>query len=112
MSRPQRTPLDASSPGWVTRFNDLAESIVEAPLPLVQYASEGALNTAKDPRLNQDCLALVGSDLYTSDGSSWSLYREQLTFVADLDTGTATVEDIKNAFNGVLADMQAKGWML
>jgi hypothetical protein len=83
---------------------------------MVLYADTTALTNAANPKLYKDCLALVGASgsavLYSSDGTTWSLFRSQLTFIADLNPSTATITDVKNAYNGLLADMQTKGWMV
>jgi hypothetical protein len=79
------------------------------------FADSTALTTAHNPALFKDCTALVGASgsavLYSSDGTTWSPYRAQLTYIADLVPGVATVTDIKNAYNGLLADMISKKWM-
>jgi hypothetical protein len=60
----------------------------------------------------QNCIGVYEGILYWSDGVNWKqLDYGELDFVADLDTGTATLNDIKDAYNSLLADMQLKGWM-
>lgn len=111
MSRPTRTDINSSDSGWVTPLNSNSENLIDKPTPLVQYGTSSALDSAKDPRLNIDCLALVGSEIYKSNGTSWERYRGQLTYIADLVPGVATISDIKTAYNGLLADMISKNWM-
>jgi hypothetical protein len=118
MSRPapQDNPIDSTTTDWVSRLNENFSAIIDEPFPMALYADVSALGTAADPKLYKDCLALVGASgsayLYISDGTSWSEYRAQLTYIADLDTGTATLDDIKTAYNDLLADMQTKEWMV
>lgn len=111
MSRPTRIDLNPSESGWVSRFNSNSENLIDKPVPLVRYSSISALASAKDARLNIGCLALVGSDLYRSNGTAWEKYREVLNYIPDLTPGVSTVSDIKSAYNGLLADMVSKGWM-
>ena len=106
MSRPALSDIDRTDSGWLTKVNANFEKLLDAPFPMDQEASTGALPNAK---LYKDCYVLVGDVLYQSDGTSWG--TKQLNFIADLDTGTATVSDIKTAYNNLLADLQAKGWM-
>ena len=116
MSRPTLETLNSSESGWLARLNSNFQKLMDAPLPLVLHADVGALTTASNPKLYKDCFALVGASgaarLYTSDGTTWSEWRLQLANIADLVPGVATIADIKNAYNGLLADMQTKGWMV
>ena len=117
MSRPapHNRPIASDTADWLNRLNENFSECIDEPFPTALYADATALTTAANPKLYKDCLALVGASgstrLYISDGTTWNPYREQLIFIADLDTGTATLTDIKNAYNGLLSDMQAKGWM-
>ncbi len=97
--------IERNDPDWLTKLNANFETLLDKPFPM---AGKGSLPASK----YEGCLALVGGRLEVSDGSVWSELRGQLTFIADLDTGTATIEDVKNAYNSLLADMQSKGWML
>ena len=111
MSRPAREDIDRTTANWVQRFNNNMAKAVDAPAPFVIAADAPTLTALFNPKLYKDCIAVVGSLLYKSDGTTWKTFREQLTYVADLDTGTATIEDVKNSHNSLLADMQSKGWM-
>lgn len=115
MSRPTLVPVTSSITGWVARINDNFEKCIDEPFPIALFVDVGTLTTAARPKLFKDCLALVGvsgsARLYSSDGTTWTEYLEQLTFVAALVPGSATIADIKNAHNGILADMQLKGYM-
>lgn len=111
MSRPVQEALDSTSADWVTRLNSNFEKVLDAPVPFALFASVSALNSAHNPKLYTGCFALVGEDTYISDGTSWELYVKQLDYIADLDTGTATVEDVKNAYNALRIDLIAKGYM-
>lgn len=108
---PHDNPLNSSSTGWVSRLNTNFEDCTDSPFPIGDYADTGTLTSSANPKLYKDCLALVGGVLYRSNGTSWILHRTPLTFISDLDTGTATVADIVTAYNGLLADAVAKGWM-
>lgn len=118
MSRPapHNRSLNSSSTGWVSRLNENFSECLDEPFPMAMYADVTALGTAADARLYSGCRALVGSSgsvvEYTSDGTNWVPARTPLNFIADLDTGTATVADVRTAYNGLLADAQAKGWMV
>ena len=64
------------------------------------------------PKLFKDCLYSYGTGLALSDGTSWRYgVHAKLDIVDPLDTGTATLDDIKTAYNDLLADMRAKGWL-
>lgn len=104
--------IEASDPDWYLKVNQNFTDIVDLPFPIVVYVDLAAINAAKNPKKYKHCFALVGDLIYTSDGTSWVVYREQLTLIADLDTGTATIEDVKNAYNSLLADLRAKDWIL
>ena len=116
MARPTLETLNSSEAGWLARLNDNFEKIFDAPIPLVLHANVGALTSASDPKLFKDCFALVGASgsarLYSSDGTTWTEYLEQLANIADLNPGTAILSDIVTAYNNLINDMQAKGYML
>lgn len=112
MSRPEQEPTNSSESGWDDRLNDNFEKVFDVPLSLGLFASVPILTSAYDPKLYEGCWAVIGTVIYVSDGSVWSALRDQLNNIPDLDTGTATVLDIQTAYNGLLADMQLKGWML
>lgn len=115
MSRPTLVPINSSITGWVARINDNFEKCIDKPFPIALFVDVGTLTSSANPKLFKDCLALVGASgsarLYSSDGTVWTEYLEQLSFVSDLVPGSATIADIKNAHNGILADMQTKGYM-
>ena len=116
MSRPTLEALNSSEAGWLARLNDNFEKIFDAPFPMVLHADVGALTSASNPKLFKDCFALVGASgsarLYSSDGTTWTEYLEQLDNIADLNPGTAILSDIVTAYNDLLADMILKEWML
>ena len=94
---------------WYARINSNFQKLFEAPFPLFQ--SIGSITA--DARLYNECLTAFNGDLYASNGTSWvKVPFAQLTFIAQLNTGTATVADIKNAYNALLADFRAKNWMV
>lgn len=104
--------IDMTDPAWYSKLNDNFEKLLDLPFPIKTYADVSALTTAKNPKLYKDTFALIGKLIYTSDGTTWAVYRETLTYIADLDTGTATVSDIKTAYNNLLSDLRAKDWIL
>jgi len=65
-----------------------------------------------DARLFKDCVGVYSGILYVSDGSAWiPISTEVLENIVALDTGTATLQEIQDAYNALLADLQVKGWM-
>lgn len=113
MARPSRTPINVVSTGWVSRLNSEFQKLLEAPFPIYMAADTTAL-TAKTAGLFTNCLAVVQTDhrIYRSNGSAWILYDKKLNFIAQLNPASATITDVKNAYNSLLADMQSKGMML
>ena len=111
MSRPILEALASSTSGWVDRLNANFSKCIDTPFPMGLFADTATLDAAYNAKKYKDCFALVSSVLYISDGTSWVPYREPLDFVSDLDTGTATVADVKNAYNALSADLQLKGYM-
>lgn len=103
--------ISMSDAAWYSKLNSNFSLLFQKPYPVKTYADVGTLTAAKPPTLYKHCLAVIGSIIYISDGTSWVVFRPHLTYVADLDTGTATITDIKNAFNGLLADMRTKKWL-
>ena len=104
--------IDMTDAAWYSKLNSNFEKILDLPFPIKTYADEAALITDKNPKLYKNTFALVNGVVYSSNGTVWAVYRELLTYIADLNTGTATVADVKNAFNGLLADARSKGWIL
>lgn len=104
--------IDMTDPAWYSKLNSNFQKLLDLPFPIKTYADVSALTTAKNPKLYKNTFALVGGVIYTSDGTTWEIYRELLTYIADLVPGVATVSDIKNAYNGLLADMRSKNWIL
>jgi hypothetical protein len=112
MARPEADELDVTKAGWVATLNSNFELVLDAPFPIYLAADKATLD-AITPGLYVNCFALVATDsrLYISDGTSWNLYDAKLDFMANLNTGTATLNDIKTAYNDLIADMKAKGMM-
>ncbi len=112
MTRPTISDMDVTKTGWVDTINANFAKIFDAPFP-VYLATDKATLDAINPGLYVNCIAIVATDsrLYLSDGTSWNLYDTKLDFVVDLVPGSATLADIKNAYNALLADMQSKGMM-
>lgn len=80
MTRPILVPLDASSSGWLARFNDNFSKVLNGPFPIGTVADLIALNATYDPKLYKACLICVESEerVYQSNGTSWVQYRELL----------------------------------
>lgn len=112
MSRPEIAEMCVTKSGWVTTLNSNFTKILDTPFPIYLAADTNALDD-NNPALYVNCFAVVATDsrLYTSDGSSWNLYDIVLDFIADMNPGVSTIEDIKNTYNSLLADMQNKGMM-
>lgn len=104
--------MDVTKIGWVATLNANTSKVLDTPFPIFLPADKATLD-AITPALYVGCFAIVATDsrLYISDGSSWILYDAKLVFVADLVPGSATITDIKNAYNALLADMKSKGMM-
>lgn len=112
MSRPVQVLVESGYSGWVARLNSNFAKLLDAPIPFASFTDVPALTSVRNPKLYKDCFAVIGTVLYKSDGTTWLPYREKLSSIADLDTGTATVADIRTAYNNLLSDMQSKDWML
>jgi hypothetical protein len=112
MSRPSLVAVDPTSSGWVSRLNANFAKLLDTPFPIYLAANSTALDV-NNAGLYVNCLAVVETNhrIYRSNGTSWELYDKKLTHIANLNTGTATITDIKNAYNALLADMVAKGFM-
>jgi hypothetical protein len=112
MARPNTADIDATKTGWVATLNSNFEKVLDTPFPIYLAADLTALN-ANNASLYDNCFAILQTDsrLYISNGSFWILYDAKLDYIADLVPGVATVADIKNTYNSLIADMKAKGMM-
>lgn len=112
MSRPVIVSIDTQSSGWVSRLNSNFQKTFDLPFPICFPADETALGTYH-PGLYAGCLAVLQSDyrIYKSNGTAWQLYDIKLNYIANLNTGTCTLADVKNAYNSLLGDMRSKGMM-
>lgn len=99
--------ISASDVLWWQKVNGNFEKIVDLPVPIKPYADIATLDAAKNPKLYKNCLSMIGGILHRSNGTASEPLR-QLDFIADLDTGTATLPDIVSAYNSLLSDMRAK----
>ena len=70
MSRPALTDVTAGQQGWDATVNDNIAILRDGPLPIVEFANEGALPAAGS---NDRCLALTTDTgtLWLSDGAVW-----------------------------------------
>lgn len=94
MPRPVRTVLSAGVSAWDADADFNFGLITDAPFPLFQVALIGSLPAAAS---YDKCLALVGSVLYISDGTSWVKYQVAAT------QADSTATDIA----GLVADVNA-----
>jgi hypothetical protein len=109
MPRPALETVDMTQSDWYVTLNLNFQKLFEAPYPIFQ--SVGTISA--DARLFEDCITVLDGTLYISDGTSWNpLPFEVLDFIPALTPGVSTIEDIKTAFNLLLADLQLKKWML
>lgn len=74
--------------------------------------SSGDVVILNDARLFQNCIGVYDGILYVSNGTSWNRAPQALlSILADLVPGVATIQDIQDAFNALLADMRTKNWL-
>ncbi len=111
MSRPAYVPIDREVTGWVSQLNEAFASLLDAPFPPLQLTSLSALSSAFDPKLYKECFALSGNMIYISDGTVWKPLYDTVPFIADLDSGTATLSDIVTAYNNLLAALRTAKWI-
>ena len=105
MARPTRRVIASGIAAWDADTDENFDKITGAPLAIAQYALVGDLPTASS---YDDCLALVGSVLYYSDGAAWAPYQEAAN-VADSTATTAT--QMATDFNLLLTALQDAGIM-
>lgn len=112
MARPALVLIDAQNSGWVSRLNVNFQKLLDLPFPIFFPADLTELDTYY-PGLYAGCLAVLQSDykIYKSNGATWQLYDTKLSFIANLNTGSCTLADIKNTYNSLLSDMRSKGMM-
>jgi len=112
MARPVLDSVDMRLSGWKDKINDNFEKLYGAPFPfpVLTQAVPGIFD--QDARLFDQCIGVFGEILYVSDGVNWiETDHENLDFIADLNPGTATLNDVLVAYNGLLVDLRAKGWI-
>jgi len=106
MARPSKRIIASGVAAWDADVDFNFDLLTGRPLAVVQYDLAAELPTASE---YDDCLAMVGSTLYISDGTDWSPYFGESANVAD-STAT-TVEQMATDFNGLLASLQTAGLM-
>lgn len=112
MARPIMESVSMLDELWYEKMNRNFAKLFDAPLPFSLLTKDGAGKFEQDPRVKKGCVGVFGLGLFISDGVEWtSTGREVLSYIADLNPATATVEDIKNAYNLLVNDLQVKGWM-
>lgn len=109
MARPQRLVISSGIASWDSAVDANFSLLFDAPFPMYQVADAGSLPSAAN---YEKCFALVGSELYYSDGTSWALFYDQ-GVAANVPYSTSTVlsDFITNYFNPLLAAMKAAGIM-
>lgn len=118
MSRPlwDQTPLANGQQGWDatvnTMLSDGKQVILGAPIPLYQHTGdETDIATSFPPSAFDRCMCWVdhttlGWVLMYSDGTAWRVYGR----AADVpDSTAATLTDLKNDVNALLAVLRAGG---
>lgn len=76
------------------------------------YVDEAALNSACNPKLHNGCMALIGTMIYMSDGTSWTPHREQIPYLSPLpDPSTASLLDVATKYEAIIANLKSYGWM-
>lgn len=109
MATPQ-IPIVPTSQGWDAPLNDALDVLGRAgdPVPLPLHSGdESDMPTASD--FDQCSIwvdhTTLGRVVATSDGSTWTFHRG----VAVPDSTAATVSDLKDDFNALLASLRASG---
>jgi len=108
MARPERIVITDGQQAWDGEVDLNFEQLTDAPMPMYFAADLSSLNTDFSPANYDQCLALIGTVLYISDGATWEVYREGV-FVAD--STAATVSELATDFNTLLASLQGAGIM-
>lgn len=106
MARPERLILVSGIAAWDADVDLNLSLLFDSPFPMYQVSTVGDLPSASS---YDKCLALVGSELYISDGTSWSKYLGVVANVAD-STAT-TVSEAVTDFNELLTSMKNAGIM-
>lgn len=106
MARPTRLSLVSGISAWDAIIDANFALVFDAPFALYQVSVVGSLPAASS---YDQCLALVGSELYISDGASWSKYLGTAAAVAD-STAT-TVSEMVTDFNELLTSLRDAGIM-
>lgn len=111
MTRPTLDSISMIDSAWVSKINSNFYKLLNSPFPIAPL-TKTLTKFDQDPRAFNGCFSVFEGHLYTSNGSNWVLLGfEILNNIANLDPLTATVADIKTAYNTLLADLQAKSWM-
>ncbi len=109
MARPTRLVLASGIAAWDADVDANFGMIFDAPFPMHQEDTIGDLNTNFPASSYDQCLAMVGEDLYVSDGTSWSMY---LGVSANVPDSTASnVAEMVSDFNDLLNELQTAGIM-
>jgi hypothetical protein len=111
MPRPSFSTIDAFNSGWVSRLNANFTKVLGAPFPITISTSLTQLAIDYDPKLYQDCLAVITDEdvLCISDGTSWDRYMKQIPYQAD--STASTISDAKDDLNTLLTSLRTYGWM-
>jgi len=106
MARPTRRVISSGIAAWDADVDFNFDLLTGVPLAIKQYTLVGDLPAAGS---YDDCLALVGSVMYISDGATWNPYFAVSANIAD--STAVTVADMATDFNTLLAALQAAGLM-
>lgn len=106
MARPTRKIISSGISAWDGDVDANFGNLTDSPFPIFQVDLVGELPAAS---LYDDCFALVGDDLYQSNGTAWSPYLGEAANVPD-STAT-TVSQMASDFNDLLAALQNAGIM-
>jgi len=109
MSRPSRLIIASGIAAWDADVDANFGMIFNKPFAMHQEETEGELNTNFDPADYDQCLVLVGEELYISDGTAWKKYLGVSNHVDD--STASTVSEMVQDFNLLLSKMQDAGQM-
>lgn len=105
MARPSRKLMVSNVSAWDADADFNFTLLFNGPLPLFQVASTASLPAASS---YDKCLAMVGSVLYISNGTTWGKYQVAATQAASV---AADVPGLVTDFNALLAKLKAAGIM-
>lgn len=101
MTRPKRIVLGEGNQAWDGEADANFAMLTESPLPVYEADTLVDLTNDFPPISYEQCFAIIGNDLYTSDGAAWNPYTGP---VADNvpDSTATTIVDMATDFNTLL----------